>query len=75
MHLVISVLPYKFKLILSQNDVSVVPRILNGLTHVFRVTLILAQYVNRIFTVLKWKKVFQEGIPSNVKMRLAGHTW
>lgn len=75
MHLAISVLLYKFKLILSQNDESVVPRILDGLTHVFRVALTVAAYVNLTCTVLKWKKAFQEGIPSNVKRRLAGYTW
>lgn len=60
MHLAVSVLPYKFKLILPLNDELVVPRILDGLTHVVRVTLIVAEYVNLFTcTVLKWKKVFK----------------
>lgn len=58
MHLAISVLPYKLELILSWNE-SVVPRILDGITHVVLVTLIVAEYVNLFnFTVLKWKEVF-----------------
>lgn len=59
MHMTISVLPYEFKLILSQNEAAVVPRMLDGFTYVVWVTLIVAEYVNIFaFTVLKWKKVF-----------------
>lgn len=60
MHLDILVLPYKFKLILSQNDKPVCYRILDGLRHVVWVTLIVAEYINLFtFTVLKWKRTSQ----------------
>lgn len=49
MHLAISVQHYKFKLILSQNDELVVPRILDGLTHVVQITVIMAEYISLLF--------------------------
>lgn len=62
MHLAISVLPYKFKLILSQKEELVVPGTLDGFTHVVQITLIVAECVDRFtFTGLKWKKIFQCG--------------
>lgn len=62
MHLAISVLPYKFKLILSQNEELVVPRTLDGFTYVVQITLIVAECLNLFtFTGLKWKKVLQCG--------------
>ena len=51
---------YPINLILSQNEELVVPRIPDGLTHVVRLTVIVAEYLNLFtFIVLKWKKVFQ----------------
>lgn len=49
MHLAVSVLHYKFKLILSQNDELVEPRILDELTHVLQIIVIMAEYMSLLF--------------------------